>query len=379
MAVNGKELAEQLEFLRGLAQVNPELVFKYSELKDIYKELEKTFPDLKHKFNLEKRANLTHYLSELNNLVGEDEEDGQPSSQQDLPSTQDLLEMEETNGREAVIKNSKDGVQGNQRAFYQYQQEEIHIRGGYVEFSGFIQALINNITMKDTVDDHAYEVDDEGGEPYWRSASAGMNNEEESQRENPEKEVEFMLGEDEGGADETKPANEEENTDEWPQHDGMELDELSDKNFGLMKTKVDKMEMEPELRDFFKNQAGGDGSDGEGVEEDDEDDPKPILKNKNKANKWEELSQVGKADDKGSLQKKLLAFKAEITKDEAALSLLLIDMKKEPGKHKEQIVFVKSAIACLETSLKKCEKVLKSGLKKEECKSALIGLLVLWP
>ena len=56
MAVNGKELAEQLEFLRGLAQVNPELVFKRSELKDIYKELEKTFPDLKHKFNLEKRA-----------------------------------------------------------------------------------------------------------------------------------------------------------------------------------------------------------------------------------------------------------------------------------------------------------------------------------
>ncbi|CAJ1355456.1 unnamed protein product, partial [Effrenium voratum] len=72
--------------------------------------------------------------------------------------------------------------------------------------------LINNITMKDTVDDHAYEVDDEGGEPYWRSASAGMNNEEESQQENPEKEVEFMLGEDDGGADETKPANEEENT-----------------------------------------------------------------------------------------------------------------------------------------------------------------------
>ena len=160
--------------------------------------------------------------------------------------------------------------------------------------------------------------------------------------------------------------------DEWLQHDGMELDELSDKNFGLMKTKVDKMEMEPELRDFFKNQAGGDGSDGEGVEEDDEDDSKPILKNKNKANKWEELSQVGKADDKGSLQKKLLAFKAEITKDEAALSSLLIDMKKEPAKHKEEIVFVKSAIACLETSLKKCEKVLKSGLKKEECKSALI-------
>ena len=27
------------------------------------------------------------------------------------------------------------------RAFYQYQQEEIHIRGGYVEFSGFIQCL----------------------------------------------------------------------------------------------------------------------------------------------------------------------------------------------------------------------------------------------
>ena len=91
--------------------------------------------------------------------------------------------------------------------------------------------------------------------------------------------------------------------DEWLQHDGMELDELSDKNFGLMKTKVDKMEMEPELRGFFKNQ-------GEGVEEDDEDDPKPILKNKNKANKWEELSQVGKADDKDSLQKTLLAFKS---------------------------------------------------------------------
>ena len=141
--------------------------------------------------------------------------------------------------------------------------------------------------------------------------------------------------------------------DEWLQHDGMELDELSDKNFGLMKTKVDKMEMEPEVRGFFKNQADGDGSDGEGVEEDDEDDPKPILKNKNNANEWEKLSQVGKADDKGSLQKKLLAFKAEITKDEAALSSLLIDMKKEPGKHKEEIAFVKSAIACLETSLKK--------------------------
>ena len=65
-------------------------------------------------------------------------------------------------------------------------------------------------------------------------------------------------------------------------------------------------------------------------------------------------------------------LKAEITKDEAALSSLLIDIKKEPGKHKEEIAFVKSAIACLETSLKKCEKVLKSGLKKEECKSALI-------
>ena len=50
-----------------------------------------------------------------------------------------------------------------------------------MEFSGFIQVLTNNITMKDTVDDHAYEVDDEGGEPSWRSASAGMNNEEESQ------------------------------------------------------------------------------------------------------------------------------------------------------------------------------------------------------
>ena len=69
MAVNGKELAEQLEFLRGLAQVNPELVFKYSELKDIYKELEKTFPDLKHKFNLEKRANLTHYLSDATMVI----------------------------------------------------------------------------------------------------------------------------------------------------------------------------------------------------------------------------------------------------------------------------------------------------------------------
>ena len=40
--------------------------------------------------------------------------------------------------------------------------------------------------------------------------------------------------------------------DAWLQHDGMELDELSDKNFGLMKTKVDKMEMEPELRIFFQ-------------------------------------------------------------------------------------------------------------------------------
>ena len=64
MAVNGKELAEKL-----LAQVNPELVFKYSELKDIYKELEKTFPDLKHKFNLEKRANLAHYLSDATMVI----------------------------------------------------------------------------------------------------------------------------------------------------------------------------------------------------------------------------------------------------------------------------------------------------------------------
>ena len=73
------------------------------------------------------------------------------------------------------------------------------------------------------------------------------------------------------------------------------------------------MEMEPELRDIFKNQANGDKFNGEGVKEDNEGDPKPIFKNKKKPTSRRNYH----TDDKSSLQKKLLAFN-EITKDEAA-------------------------------------------------------------
>ena len=43
----------------------------------------------------------------------------------------------------------------------------------------------------------------------WSSAVVQWFHSGPHQQQNPAKEVEFMMGEDEGGADETKPANEE--------------------------------------------------------------------------------------------------------------------------------------------------------------------------
>ena len=128
------------------------------------------------------------------------------------------------------------------------------------------------------------------------------------------------------------------------------------------------MEIKPELKDFFNRQPS--------VKDDEDKDTKKQKEKeeaKEKKNKWEEMSTVSK-DDKSTLLKKLLAFKAELCKDERALQEAKLDMKGKAG-CKDELKILSPALTEVQACQKKIEKAINSGSKKEESKKALLESL----
>eukprot|EP00435_Cladocopium_sp_Y103_P056913 s847_g19.t1 len=95
--------------------------------------------------------------------------------------------------------------------------------------------------------------------------------------------------------------------------------------------------MEPELQQFFgnkrKGKARGSKESEKSPEEESEDEGlgSPASKKtgkgglgsprkKNKVDKWETMSTVSKQEGKDALQKKIVAFQAKLTKDQASLT-----------------------------------------------------------
>ena len=129
---------------------------------------------------------------------------------------------------------------------------------------------------------------------------------------------------------------------------------------------LEDMEIEPELKDFFSKQLS--------VKGDPEKEEKETSKDKSKEkeNKWEEISTVTKADNKDSLLKKLLAFKAELVKDEGALQEAKLELKGQADK-KEEGKLVAAALQSVKACQGKVENAIKRGCGKEEAKDALLA------
>ena len=157
--------------------------------------------------------------------------------------------------------------------------------------------------------------------------------------------------------------------DDWLSMENLNLEDVGDASFALAGNQLDDMEIEPELKDFFNKQLS--------VKDDEDKDTKKQKEKeeaKEKKNKWEEMSTVSKDDNKSTLLKKLLAFKAELCKDERALQEAKLDMKGKAG-CKDELKILSPALTEVQACQKKIEKAINSGSKKEESKKALLESL----
>eukprot|EP00435_Cladocopium_sp_Y103_P052176 s1056_g16.t1 len=173
---------------------------------------------------------------------------------------------------------------------------------------------------------------------------------------------------------------------EWMKYDSMLLDDVELEGLGQVSDKALE-NMEPELQQLFGKQKKGKArgskeSEKSSEEESDDDGPgSPASKKtgkgglgspkkKNKVDKWETMSTVSKQEGKEALQKKIVAFQAELTKDQASLTTMWLDIKKDK-EAKEEAKEVKAVLEKLQTALGKLN-ACKKSLKKEDCKAALM-------
>lgn len=159
--------------------------------------------------------------------------------------------------------------------------------------------------------------------------------------------------------------------DDWLSVENLALEEVGDESFGLKGTLGD-LEMEPELKEFFKSKMSVKGEEeDEEKKEQEEKEEKGEDRKQPKKNKWEELSVVEKTDNKDSLLKKLMAFRTELSKEEASLTETKIALK---GKDKkDELKVLTGTLSALSNCLKKIEKAMKAGCKKEESKETLLA------
>ena len=158
--------------------------------------------------------------------------------------------------------------------------------------------------------------------------------------------------------------------DDWMSVENLALEEVGDESFGLKGT-LEDLELEPELKDFRKSKLSAKGEEEGNKKGDEKKEEAEEEKKTQKKNKWEELSSVQKADTKDSLLKKLLAFRTELSKEEATLTEAKMNLKGK-GK-KEEMKLVTGTLALLASTLKKIEKTTSGGCKKEECKQTLLA------
>ena len=151
--------------------------------------------------------------------------------------------------------------------------------------------------------------------------------------------------------------------DDWLSMENLALEDVGDSSFGLTPSTLEDMQVEPELKDFLSQQLSVKG---------DEDKKKEKKEKKEKTNKWEEMSQVTSSGTKDSLLKKLLAFKAELCKDEVVLQEAKGEMKGKADK-KDEVKMLTSTLQALQTCQKQVEKATGGGCKKETSKAALVA------
>ena len=150
--------------------------------------------------------------------------------------------------------------------------------------------------------------------------------------------------------------------DDWLSMENLALDDVGESSFGLTPSTLEDMQVEPELKEFLGQQLSAKG----------DEDKKEKKEKKEKTNKWEEMSTVTSSDTKDSLMKKLLAFKAELCKDEAVLQEAKLEMKGKADK-KDELKMLTSTLQALQTCQKQVEKATAGGCKKELSKQALIA------
>ena len=153
--------------------------------------------------------------------------------------------------------------------------------------------------------------------------------------------------------------------DDWLSMENLALDDVGDSSFGLTPGTLEDMQVEPELKDFLTQQLSAKG-------DEDKKKEKEKKEKKEKTNKWEEMSTVTSSDTKDSLLKKLLAFKAELCKDEGVLQEAKLEMKGKADK-KDDLKMLTSTLQALQTCQKQVEKATTGGCKKELSKQALVA------
>ena len=123
---------------------------------------------------------------------------------------------------------------------------------------------------------------------------------------------------------------------------------------------VASMDLDPDLKKFF-------GSNKNKGHKDPEDNPK-----NEKKNTWELTSQVSSATTKQELSKQLLAFKAELCKEQSFFQAAMVDADdKKSQDYKQAVAMVKLA----GDAIKQVEQALTAGSKKEAAKNALVASL----
>ena len=150
--------------------------------------------------------------------------------------------------------------------------------------------------------------------------------------------------------------------DDWLSMENLALEDVEDSSFGFTPSTLEDMQVEPELKDFLSQQLSVKGN----------DKKKEKKEKKEKTKKWEEVSTVTSSDTKDSLLKKLLAFKAELCKDEGALQEARLEMKGKADK-KDDLKMLTSTLQVLQTCQKQVEKATAGGCKKEQSKQALVA------
>ena len=88
--------------------------------------------------------------------------------------------------------------------------------------------------------------------------------------------------------------------------ENLSLDDVEDESFGLLGDSLDDMEVEPELKAFLKKEMSVKDEKPRAADEEEEEE----KEKKKKKKKWEEMSTVSAKENKDSLPKKLLSFKA---------------------------------------------------------------------